>query len=80
MQYYVGDLKETNERRKPEYKMEYVTFGREILVPLRGEKVYRPYWMEDLTIKSWYSIGKRIGSEREIRKRFKDMMYFTVGY
>ena len=44
------------------------------------ESRYTPYEMEDLTIRSWVELGRRIGKNKnkKLRKRFKEIMYFIT--
>ena len=89
----MSHLERGNETSEPKFSLEYLTFrlsdirSNMGLIPIGqlprsiwNSTRYTPYDMEDLTIRSWVELGRRIGKKKnkKLRKRFKEIMYLIT--
>ncbi|KAJ7904527.1 hypothetical protein B0H14DRAFT_3103327 [Mycena olivaceomarginata] len=89
-QYYIPHLERANKTHTPSFKLEYVTYGADLLagpdgfypVPPRNlpshlKNKQTPYELEDMTVGSWVALARRMSNSKKLKSLFKTYMYMT---
>ncbi|KAJ7368315.1 Metallo-dependent phosphatase-like protein, partial [Mycena albidolilacea] len=87
-QYYIPHLERANKTHTPSFKLEYVTYGADLLagpdgfypVPPRNlpshlKNKQTPYELEDMTVGSWVALARRMSNSKKLKSLFKTYMY-----
>ncbi|KAJ7276413.1 hypothetical protein B0H12DRAFT_1085257 [Mycena haematopus] len=89
-QYYIPHLEEGNKTHKPSFKLEYVTYGADVLEGKEGFYPVPPknlpstlknrqtaYGLEDMTVPSWIALARRLSNSKKLSSLFKIYMYMA---